>query len=152
MPLFRVQRVSLVLSAPLVDQPSFEDDIALLVPNVARELTFPEGADGAAADRLPEPSRHTHLLSGQSSALELQHLTAAVTGQPSPKDHLYYSTEVKPDLAVGYVTLRTQIARPDALWGDWFVVDAGQNLASGDVLVNIDRSTGCRACATSAAR
>jgi hypothetical protein len=77
------------------------------------------------------------------SILELQHLMAAVTGQPSPKDHLYYSTEVKPDLAVGYVTLRTQIARPDALWGDWFVVDAGQNLASGDVLVNIDRSTGC---------
>ncbi|HWN43888.1 MAG TPA: hypothetical protein VNW71_16810 [Thermoanaerobaculia bacterium] len=77
------------------------------------------------------------------AALDVQHLAAAASGQPSPKDNLYYSSEVRPDLQVGYVILRTQGNRPDALWGDWFNVDVGGNLARGDVLVNIDRSTGC---------
>ncbi|HEX5717842.1 MAG TPA: hypothetical protein VF179_16915 [Thermoanaerobaculia bacterium] len=77
------------------------------------------------------------------AALDIQHLAAAASGQPSPKDNLYYSSEVRPDLQVGYVILRTQGNRPDALWGDWFNVDVGGNLARGDVLVNIDRSTGC---------
>jgi hypothetical protein len=77
------------------------------------------------------------------AVLEVQHLAAAASGQPSPKDNLYYSTEVRPDLEVGYVTLRTQGNRPDALWGDWFNVDVAGNLARGDVLVNIDRSIGC---------
>ena len=77
------------------------------------------------------------------SAAELDHLAAAASGQRSPKDNLYYSTEVRPELLVGYVTLRTQGDRPDALWGDWFNVDVGGNLARGDVLANIDRSTGC---------
>jgi hypothetical protein len=74
---------------------------------------------------------------------EIEHLAAAASGQRSPKDNLFYSTEVRPDLEVGYVTLRTQGNRPDALWGDWFNVDVAGNLARGDVLVNIDRSTGC---------
>jgi hypothetical protein len=74
---------------------------------------------------------------------EIEHLAAAASGQRSPKDSLFYSTEVRPDLEVGYVTLRTQGNRPDALWGDWFNVDVAGNLARGDVLVNIDRSTGC---------
>src|SRR5215207_6099630 len=74
---------------------------------------------------------------------EVKHLAAAASGQPSPKDNLYYSSEVRPDLEVGYVTLRTQGNRPDALWGDWFNVDVSGNLARGDVLANIDRSTGC---------
>ncbi|HWM92233.1 MAG TPA: hypothetical protein VN493_15820 [Thermoanaerobaculia bacterium] len=77
------------------------------------------------------------------AALELDHLAAAASGQRSPKDNLYYSTEVRPDVEAGYVTLRTQGKRPDALWGDWFFVDVGGNLARGDVLVNIDRSLGC---------
>ncbi len=77
------------------------------------------------------------------AAPEIQHLAAAASGQPSPKDNLYYSSEVRPDLEVGYVTLRTQGNRPDALWGDWFNVDVAGNLARGDVLVNIDRSIGC---------
>src|SRR5215210_7653852 len=76
------------------------------------------------------------------SALEREHLAAAASGQRSPKDKLYYSTEVRPDALAGYVTLRTQGKRPDAIWGDWFFVDIGGNLARGDVLVNIDRSTG----------
>jgi hypothetical protein len=79
----------------------------------------------------------------KATTLEIKHLAAAASGQASPKDDLYYSTEIQPDLAVGYVTLRTQLSRPDALWGDWFVVDVGGNLARGDVLVNIDRSVGC---------
>jgi hypothetical protein len=74
---------------------------------------------------------------------ELQHLAAAASGQRSPKDNLYYSSEVRPGLLVGYVIVRTQGTRPDALWGDWFNVDVGGNLARGDVLANIDRSTGC---------
>ena len=74
---------------------------------------------------------------------ELKHLAAAASGQRSPKDNLYYGSEVRPDLEVGYVTLRTRGNRPDALWGDWFNVDVAGNLARGDVLVNIDRSTGC---------
>lgn len=77
------------------------------------------------------------------AAPELKHLAAAASGQRSPKDNLYYSTEIRPDLQVGYVTLRTQGGRPDALWGDWFNVDVAGNLARGDVLANIDRSTGC---------
>ncbi|MFP5287002.1 MAG: hypothetical protein ACLGI9_14770, partial [Thermoanaerobaculia bacterium] len=79
------------------------------------------------------------------SAIEIQHLAAAASGRRSPKDNLYYATEVRPDLQVGYVILRTQGFRPDALWGDWFNVDVAGNLARGDVLVNIDRSTGCPA-------
>jgi len=74
---------------------------------------------------------------------EVKHLAAAASGQRSPKDNLYYGSEVRPDLQVGYVTLRTRGNRPDALWGDWFNVDVAGNLARGDVLVNIDRSTGC---------
>ncbi len=74
---------------------------------------------------------------------ELQHLKAAASGERSPKDNLYYSTEIRPDLLAGYVVVRTQGNRPDALWGDWFNVDVGGNLARGDVLANIDRSTGC---------
>src|SRR5829696_4200915 len=77
------------------------------------------------------------------ATLEVQHLAAAASGQPSPKDNLYYGSEVRPDLEVGYVILRTQGNRPDALWGDWFNVDVSGNLARGDVLANIDRSTGC---------
>ncbi|MES1242389.1 MAG: hypothetical protein ABUT39_12280 [Acidobacteriota bacterium] len=74
---------------------------------------------------------------------ELQHLSAAASGKRSPKDNLYYSKEIRAELLVGYVILRTQGSRPDALWGDWFNVDVGGNLARGDVLANIDRSTGC---------
>ncbi|MEA2564433.1 MAG: large repetitive protein [Acidobacteriota bacterium] len=77
------------------------------------------------------------------AAVEIQHLSAAASGQRSPKDNLYYSSEVRPDLEVGYVILRTQGNRPDALWGDWFNVDVSGNLARGDVLANIDRSIGC---------
>ena len=75
---------------------------------------------------------------------EHAHLKAALAGQRSPKDGLYYGTAVAQGLAVGYVTIRTQGSRPDALWGDTFAVDLGQDFASGDNLVNIDRGAGCQ--------
>jgi hypothetical protein len=65
---------------------------------------------------------------------------AAASGQPSPKDRMYYGSEVQPGRAVGSVTLRIQGKASDALWGDWFVVDAGGGVARGEVLVDIDRS------------
>ncbi|MFP5287001.1 MAG: hypothetical protein ACLGI9_14765 [Thermoanaerobaculia bacterium] len=87
--------------------------------------------------------RHGGNPSKALAAIEIQHLGAAASGRRSPKDNLYYSSEVRPDLQVGYVILRTQGNRPDALWGDWFNVDVAGNLARGDVLANIDRSSGC---------
>ena len=79
------------------------------------------------------------------AAVELEHLAAAVSGRPSPKDRLYYSSEVQPGRAVGSVTLRTRGSRPAALWGDWFMVDVAGGLARGDVLVDVDRSAGTAA-------
>lgn len=68
------------------------------------------------------------------------HVAAAASGRPSPQDRMYYGTEVQPGLAVGSVTLRTQGEKRDALWGDWFVVDADGGVARGEVLVDIDRT------------
>jgi hypothetical protein len=77
-------------------------------------------------------------------AAERTHLEAALSGQPSPQDGLYYSTEVKPGLAVGSVRIRTKGSpRPAALWGDYFVVGPGQEAAMGDDLVNLDQASGC---------
>lgn len=74
------------------------------------------------------------------AAVELAHVAAAASGQVSPRDRLYYGSEVRPGVAVGSVTLRTRGARRDALWGDWFVLDGGGSVAHGAVLVDIDRS------------
>ncbi|HVG11205.1 MAG TPA: hypothetical protein VNM67_26110 [Thermoanaerobaculia bacterium] len=65
---------------------------------------------------------------------------AAASGQPSPKDRMYYGSAVPSGRAVGSVTLRTRGGLRDALWGDWFVVDAGGGAARGEALVDIDRS------------
>lgn len=77
----------------------------------------------------------------------LAHLQAALTGQVSPKDSLYYGTQPDPfetDLAVGYVTLRV-VGNPrhDALWGDYFWVNPDEDFAEGELLVNIDQATDC---------
>lgn len=74
-----------------------------------------------------------------AASAETAHVAAAAAGQPSPKDRMYYGSEARPGRAVGSVTLRTR-GRHAALWGDWFVVDAAGGVASGDVLVDIDRS------------
>jgi len=77
----------------------------------------------------------------------LGHVQAALSGQVSPKDNMYYGTQPDPfrtDLAVGYVTLRvTSKQRPDVLWGDYFFVTPGEDFAEGDLLVNIDPSMPC---------
>jgi hypothetical protein len=77
----------------------------------------------------------------------LRHVQAALTGQPSPKDDLFYSTQADPfdpDLAVGYVTMRVKgTPRLKALWGDYFWVDPEQDFAEGELLVDIDRSADC---------
>ncbi len=78
------------------------------------------------------------------AAAELAHLQAALSGRQSPKDGLYYATEIAPNRAAGYVTLRAQGSRPDALWGDFFVVDTAQDFAQGDNLVDIGRANACR--------
>jgi uncharacterized repeat protein (TIGR01451 family) len=78
---------------------------------------------------------------------ELAHVQAALTGQPSPKDDLFYSTQADPfdpELAAGYVTLRIKGApRPQALWGDYFWVDPEQDFAEGELLVNINKTADC---------
>lgn len=81
-------------------------------------------------------------------AAQLAHLQAALSGQPSPDDGLYYGSEVEPDLAVGFVTLRalgSQAERADSLWGDYFWVDPNGDFAEGEVLVDIDRVKDCPA-------
>ncbi len=72
--------------------------------------------------------------------VELAHLAAAASGQASPRDRMYYGSEVRPGVAVGSVTLRTRGGRRDVLWGDWFAMDGDGRAAGGDVLVDIDRS------------
>ncbi|HSG40309.1 MAG TPA: hypothetical protein VLE27_11775 [Thermoanaerobaculia bacterium] len=74
---------------------------------------------------------------------ERDEMKASLTGKRSPKDNLLYSSPVAPDLAVGSVIIRTTGARPQALWGDYLLIDAAQNVSMGDTLVNIDRSSSC---------
>ena len=72
----------------------------------------------------------------------LAHLQAALTGEPSPKDGLYYATPIEPGLAVGFVTFRVAgTPRPDALWGDTFWVDAAGEAAEGVLLVDVGRTS-----------
>lgn len=79
---------------------------------------------------------------------ELAHVQAALSGQVSPKDGMYYGTQPEPsvtDLAVGAMTLRvTSRPRHDALWGDYFWASPDEDFAEGELLVNIDRTTDCR--------
>ncbi|HEY9420033.1 MAG TPA: hypothetical protein VIW92_01335, partial [Thermoanaerobaculia bacterium] len=76
-------------------------------------------------------------------ATEKDQIKATLTGLRAPKDNLLYSSPVAPDLAVGSVIVRTTGARPQALWGDYLLVDPAQNVSMGDTLVNIDRSSSC---------
>jgi len=80
----------------------------------------------------------------QLDGLELAHVQAALCGQESPQDGLYYSTEIQPRLAVGYATVRVQGSpRSDVLFGDYFVVDPTQDSAQGERLINIDPADPC---------
>ena len=80
-----------------------------------------------------------HSLTG----VALSHLKAALSGQRSPKDNLYYSTPVTGRFT-GYVRIVTQSpARPAALWGDYFFLDQTRHVTYANDLVNLDTAVGC---------
>lgn len=69
---------------------------------------------------------------------DLEHFQAALSGQRSPSDERYYGTEVAFRRAVGYVRIRAEDGS-HVLFGDYFVVDPSDDLAHGDVLVDVAR-------------
>ncbi len=71
---------------------------------------------------------------------EKAQLKAALSGQKAP-DNLYYSTTVAPNLAVGSVIIRAGGSMPQALWGDFLLVDPAFNISMGDDLVNLERAS-----------
>ena len=78
------------------------------------------------------------------TAIEMNHFKAALTGQRSPKDNLFYATQVGPGLAVGSVRIKTLgKPQPDALWGTYFLIDSDQSSGEGDTLINLDSGAGC---------
>jgi uncharacterized repeat protein (TIGR01451 family) len=75
---------------------------------------------------------------------QLEHCQAALSGQRSPKDDLFYSTETAFNIASGYVKIN--VLGPGSrrvLFGDYFIVDPTEDFAQGDVLVSIDRAADC---------
>lgn len=86
--------------------------------------------DWIVSGRLPERTL---------DAGELAHLQAALTGRASPRDGLYYSSPAAPGLAVGSVTFRVAGSpRPDALWGDFLLLDGRHGSSAGQALVSLD--------------
>ena len=77
------------------------------------------------------------------TGVALSHLKAALSGQKSPKDNLYYSTPVAGRFT-GYVRIVTQSPkRPAALWGDYFFLDQARHITYANDLVNLDTQVGC---------
>lgn len=71
---------------------------------------------------------------------ELAHVQAALSGNPSPRDGLYYSSATAPDQLAGYVTIdEPWPASDECLWGDYEILDPSQNFGQGETLVNLDR-------------
>ena len=114
------------------------------IPLVETTLTLAPGAVSTVnlRDWLGAGALHGRTM-GSS---ELAHVQRALQGERSPRDGLYYGSAADPDrpeLAVGAVTLQVvSTPRHDALWGDYFLVDPGQDFAEGDLLVDIDRAKG----------
>ena len=78
------------------------------------------------------------------NGVEMNHFKAALTGQRSPKDNLFYASQVGPGIAVGSVRIKTLgKPQPDALWGTYFLIDGDQSSGEGDTLINLDAGTGC---------
>ena len=70
---------------------------------------------------------------------ELAHLQAALTGRASPRDGLYYSSPAAPGLAVGSIAFRVAgSTRPDALWGDYVLLDERRGSSAGQALASLD--------------
>jgi hypothetical protein len=74
---------------------------------------------------------------------QIAHLKAALSGQRSPQDSMFYSTAIRDGLAVGYVRIKTQSARPAALWGDYFEIDAAGKTTQGEALVALGQGGSC---------
>ncbi|HSK75422.1 MAG TPA: hypothetical protein VLQ45_03110 [Thermoanaerobaculia bacterium] len=73
---------------------------------------------------------------------EISHLQAVLSGRASPRDQRYFSTEVEPGLAVGSITFRVRgLRRPEALWGDFFLVDPAEDHLQAETLVSLGRSS-----------
>lgn len=86
------------------------------------------------------------------TAGEIALVQAMLSGQPSPTDGLYHSTDAAFGRATGYLTIRTlrtggaRSAKPDALRGEGFLVDPEQGPARGHDLVDIDKATTKEVC------
>lgn len=76
-------------------------------------------------------------------AKQVAHLKAALSGQRSPQNDMFYASEVEEGLAVGYVRIQTQKTRPAALWGDYFVINSAEGSTEGEALVALDSSNAC---------
>jgi hypothetical protein len=86
-----------------------------------------------------------NLLGRSLQPADKAHLKAALTGQRSPKDNLFYSTQVVPNLAVGSVVIRTRPNQPQgALWGDFLLLDPALDISMGDDLVSLEKASGCQ--------
>ncbi len=81
---------------------------------------------------------------GQMGPEKLQHVQAALSGKPSPKDQKYYSTEVAENTAAGYVTIRVARGNHQVLCGDCFIITPPQQFGEGEMLVNADGDDLCR--------
>ena len=92
------------------------------------------------------------------------HLQAWLTGNESPETHNCAGSKANlgapPRIARGYITIDTVnacnlffpgdwatygpfLTDQNVLWGDWFIVNPGQNFAQGDMLVHIESCPAC---------
>jgi hypothetical protein len=89
-------------------------------------------ADWLVRGRLPDQQE----LSGE----QIEHLQAALAGKRSPRDGMYYGTEIAGGWAVGSVRIRVLgTPAPDVLWGDYFVYCIKEPFVEGETLVNLDK-------------
>lgn len=72
------------------------------------------------------------------SEAELAELHAALTGLPSPTDHLYRGTAVGTGIAAGYVIVRTVRPDRDVLWGDTYSLDPMLDYFQGETLATLN--------------
>ncbi|HEY9421409.1 MAG TPA: hypothetical protein VIW92_08345, partial [Thermoanaerobaculia bacterium] len=80
---------------------------------------------------------HGRLPGRMLNTAEILHYQAALSGDRSPRDGLYYSAEALPGFGVGAVKLRTLGDRPDALRGQ-YLVNNGQGSTQTLSLSDID--------------
>ena len=77
---------------------------------------------------------HGQLPDRTLNASELAELHAALTGLPSPQDHLYRGTATKEGVATGYLIVRTVRPRTEVLWGDRYSLEPMTDYFQGETL------------------